>query len=430
MKTNAIVQRHKVSLRFISCSSLLSIVLVMCLCATIVGANEVFEIPPVFRTSDLLPPDALEGPDHEIYPYVYNDGINNIYELDTTHGPLKAESTALLNIRLNELDALQKLEKAKRTTSYAKALANAAAGPLRLTRDLIIRPVSTVSGVVTGVGSYFRNIGYSIYGSKSEQEGGFVKEAIMFSNAKRMVAGRVGVDPYSSYQPLQERLNSISWAAYAGGITTSVLFMGIPGTTGTAISGTNFGSQMNERILTTAPADLKKLNAKLLGLMDVHKSVARVFLDHPKYTPTRTTYVVGSLELMNGVADRSIFIERASLAQDESVAFYFEQQVELMAGYHGNVTPVAKFVEVGGLPFLQTQEGTIVGIFPCDHIAWTEDVAARAYGNTAEAVKTLYPDITGKELWFEGTVSNRARESLERMGWKVKEKTGQTLLIK
>jgi hypothetical protein len=402
----------------------------MCLCATIVGANEVFEIPPVFRTSDLLPPDALEGPDHEIYPYVYNDGINNIYELDTTHGPLKAESTALLNIRLNELDALQKLEKAKRTTSYAKALANAAAGPLRLTRDLIIRPVSTVSGVVTGVGSYFRNIGYSIYGSKSEQEGGFVKEAIMFSNAKRMVAGRVGVDPYSSYQPLQERLNSISWAAYAGGITTSVLFMGIPGTTGTAISGTNFGSQMNERILTTAPADLKKLNAKLLEGMGVHKSVSRVFLDHPKYSPTRTTYVVGALELMDSVADRSIFIERASLAQDESVAFYFEQQAELMAGYRENVASVARFVEVGGLPFLQTKEGTIVGVFPCDHIVWTEDVAARAYGNTAKAVKTLYPDATGKELWFEGTVSTMARENLEQMGWKVKEKTSQTLLVK
>jgi hypothetical protein len=57
-------------------------------------------------------------------------------------------------------------------------------------------------------------------------------------------------------------------------------------------------------------------------------------------------------------------------------------------------------------------------------------VAARAYGNTAEAVKTLYPDITGKELWFEGTVSTMARENLEQMGWKVKEKTSQTLMVK
>jgi hypothetical protein len=252
----------------------------------------------------------------------------------------------------------------------------------------------------------------------------------MFSNAKRMVAGRVGVDPYSSYQPLQERLNSISWAAYAGGITTSVLFMGIPGTTGTLISGTNFGSQMNERILTTAPADLKKLNATLLEGMGVHKSVAKVFLDHPKYSPTRTTFLVGALELMDGVSDRSVFIERASLAQDESVAFYFEQQAELMAGYRGNVAPVTKFVEVGGLPFLQTKEGVIVGIFPCDHIVWTENVAARAYGNTAKAVKSFYPDATGKELWFEGTVSTMARKNLEDMGWNVKEKTSQTLLVK
>jgi hypothetical protein len=394
------------------------------------NAEEVFEVPPIFRASELLPADVLEGPDHEIYELVYNDGINNIYQLSTTHGPLKVESTALLMVRLNELEALRKLEKAKRSTSYAKALANAAAGPLRLTRDLIIKPVSTVSGVASGVGSYFRNVGHAISGSKSEQEEGLLKEAIMFANAKRMVAGRVGVDPYSSYQPLQERLNSISWAAYAGGITTSVLFMGIPGTTGTVISGTNFGSQMNERILTTAPADLKKLNAKVLEEMDVHKSVARIFLDHPQYSPTRTTYTVGALELMDGVADRSIFIERASLAQDESVAFYFERQAEFMAGYHGNITPVARFVEVGGLPFLQTKEGVIVGIFPCDHIAWTEDIAARAYGKTAAAVKALYPDATGKELWFEGTVSSTARRNLEAMGWKVKEKTTQTLLVK
>ena len=72
----------------------------------------------------------------------------------------------------------------------------------------------------------------------------------------------------------------------------------------------------------------------------------------------------------------------------------------------------------------------MVGVFPCDHIAWTEEIAARAYGNSADAVKALYPDTTGKELWFEGTVSSIARQNLEQMGWKVKEKTGQRLMVK
>jgi hypothetical protein len=39
-------------------------------------------------------------------------------------------------------------------------------------------------------------------------------------------------------------------------------------------------------------------------------------------------------------------------------------------------------------------------------------------------------DVTGKELWFEGTVSAMARKNLEARGWTVKEKVGDILSLK
>ena len=37
--------------------------------------------------------------------------------------------------------------------------------------------------------------------------------------------------------------------------------------------------------------------------------------------------------------------------------------------------------------------------------------------------------VNGKELWFEGTVSEMARKNLETRGWTVKEKVGDILTI-
>ena len=53
-------------------------------------------------------------------------------------------------------------------------------------------------------------------------------------------------------------------------------------------------------------------------------------------------------------------------------------------------------------------------------MAWTAAFAQKAT-TAASALKEI-PDVTGKELWFTGTVDPVARKALESDGWKVQEK--------
>jgi hypothetical protein len=95
-----------------------------------------------------------------------------------------------------------------------------------------------------------------------------------------------------------------------------------------------------------------------------------------------------------------------------------------MVGYHTNVAPIAQIVESRQFPFIQTKEGKVIGIFPIDHLAWIRSMA-----DTVDILEGI-SDVTGKELWFEGTVSAMARKNLETRGWTVKEKVGEELSLK
>ena len=58
-------------------------------------------------------------------------------------------------------------------------------------------------------------------------------------------------------------------------------------------------------------------------------------------------------------------------------------------------------------------------------ISWTEQVAV-AVGAALDAIGKR-PEITGGELWFEGTLSPLARRSFEAQKWAVHEKVATRL---
>ena len=385
-----------------------------------------FEAPPVFHTSKLFPGIVLTGSNYRIEEWVHNDGYLNVYRLTTPYGTFDVKSTALLNIRLQELHAIQQMEEIERGKAFEEALKKAATSPVRFAGAMLTEPITTTTGVFKGVGSWVSNVGHSIFGSPSEQEAGTFSTLVGYADAKRATAFRFGVDPYSSFKPLQAEISDIAQASFAGGLVVTVAFVPIPGVGGLAVRGTKFGKQMNQRIRDNPPAELKRLNGRILRKMGVHDSMVRTFLDHPKYSPTRTTYLVASMERMNAVPGRSIMIERATLAQDETAAFYFEREAELMAAYHLNVAPARRVVQLGDFPAIQTAAGVLVVIFPFDHLAWTVDLASRADGSADRAAAQI-PDVTGKEVWVEGTVSLMARRNIEARGWTVRENVGQRL---
>lgn len=419
---------------------LVSLLVLLLSAATAWGKQaEKFEKPPVFQASQILPENLLKGSNYKILDEVHCDGFNYIYDLETDYGPLRVESTALLKVRLRELAAITKMLKIEETEEFQQAFSSTAQDSanktINLAKGLVENPTGTITGVASGVGSYLSGLGRSIKGGfESLKNGGGAssydestwKKVIGFAKTKREVAAKFKVDPYSDYQVLQDQLDRIAWAAFAGGKTFSMALGAVPGGAGLAISTTKFVADMNQAIVQKSPGELNEFNAKKLTAMGINQAVAKQFLEHRQYSPTRKTYIVGALDEMKGVDNRTAFLKAALVAANPTVAFYFQEQAIMYGMYHHKVKPLASFTLVGRYPFGQTKEGGIVGLFPIDYLVWTKEMAGKVEGSGAESIKDI--DHKGKTLLLGGTLSKLARKNLTDMGWNIEVNMAKKLL--
>jgi hypothetical protein len=382
-------------------------------------------VPIILKASEAIPKDWLKGSNYTIKETITNDGISSTYELDTTYGPVVVESTVLLLKRIHELLALHKMDQLQGTDIFKKAAQGAATGPLTTTKGLVKDPVGTVSAVGSGIGGFFSRVGASVTSDDPNQPDA-MKSALGQAANKREFAYQFNVDPYSPYPPLQKTLDSIAWTATGGSLTVKAAFSAIPGGAGAIVSMTGTADSLRSLVRDKTPAELQKINAKMLLDMGISGSLAKVFLNNYAYDPQEKTLLIGELANMKSVQDKAVFIVAACAAQQESMAVYMRVMAQLMTIYNEKTKSVERFVEADGLPFIQKKDGTVVGIFPVDRLFWTQKFAQKEK-EVSEALRKM-PRVKKKELWLAGTVDQRARKALEERGWKIEERFGETLL--
>jgi hypothetical protein len=371
---------------------------------------------PVFSAASLLPGGSLVGPNYRVADAVRNDGFVNNYIITVDGEPHIVAGDALAQVRLLELQALQQMDQMRRSQIYAEALKAAAASPLHLAKDLVTDPVTTVKDTVSGVGTLFRNVGNSLFRGKSEQEDGMAKAVLGVSSAKRSFAARFGIDPYTTFPPVRERLNEIAWASAAGDLTIGAAFSAVGGTAGNVLSASKTTNSIRNLIYGKTPAELDEINRGKLRSAGVSESVTDLFLDCPAYSPTMRTVLAEVLADMR-VPGADVFVQRAVLVQDENTAFLMQRWAELFLAYHEQVGRGHRFVRLGQLPAMQRQDGELVVILPIDHFAWTSDMANR-YAASMQSLPDV-ENVTGAEIWVDGSISPPTRSALEGKNWKV-----------
>jgi hypothetical protein len=85
MSTNLINRRSNLG-KAISVIARAAVVLVLALPLS-VAAQQRYELPAVLSASRILPAELLSGPNHRVQERVTNDGIVNIYKIDSKFGP-------------------------------------------------------------------------------------------------------------------------------------------------------------------------------------------------------------------------------------------------------------------------------------------------------------------------------------------------------
>ncbi len=378
----------------------------------------------VLQASDVLPAELIKGPNYSVRVTVISDGFVNTYDLDTNYGPLRVESTALLFKRIGELKALAQIEKLKNTDVYMNAFKQVAAGPIKTAQGLAQDPSGTVSNVASGVGRFFSNVGSAVT-SDNPNKGKLLNRASGQASYKRQYAAEFGVDPYTSYEPLQKALNDLAWTAAAGGLTVKAAFMAIPGGAGFAVGAMGTADTAKHLLSDKTPAELASINQSSLAGMGVSDDSIQAFMQNTQYDPYEQTLLVSALASLTGVRERGIYIDKAAAAFEESVAVFLRVRAQLTSLYNDKTHSVKSFVDADGVPVLLTNNGKIVAIFPLDYIAWTQNFERKMQAVSA-AIEQM-PGISGKELWVTGKVYPLAKKALEARGWKVEERAREKL---
>jgi hypothetical protein len=387
-------------------------------------AEEAYEIPRALKASEALPKDLLKGPFHSIDKTVQNDGYMNTYTVVSKFGTFTAISTASLRIRIEELKAVDAMKKMEQSDEFKKSLKEAGAKTVESVKTMVSDPKKTFTGAVTGIGKMFQMAGESLRSSPGAGEDSRLAGLTGYSNSKREYAYEFGVDVYSPNPVLQQELDSITEAGFAGSLSATALKAMIPGGAGLVLSVSGSTQLLNEMIAKTPPTELRRLNREKLESMGMDPVLVDLFIGKNIFTPRDQTLFVAALDDMKDTKNRSELLKFALRTESEDLAAFRTRVAIMYAVYSRTVAPIKNFVPFGAFACGMTDD-TLVFIVPLDHLVWTEDAYAVAKAIADKAASLA--DVKKKELWVAGSVTEKSRKGLSALGWTVKENADASL---
>ena len=377
-----------------------------------------FEQPQSFSTSNYLPAEILSGANFRVEPRFINDGFLNIYTINSLYGSIKVVSTAKLYKRIHEMNVIHEIEKMSKTKEFAEGVAEKGKDVVKGAVNVVIHPIDTVTGAITGVGKVFSRAGENVGGQARSDEENRFEDIVGYSKTKRDYANELKVDVYSHNPLLQEQLDDLTTSGYAGNMLAA---LAISTFTGPIVTATGTSNLLNKVVKDMAPADLRKMNREKLAKMKVLTATADAFIKNGSYTPREQTVLVNALYEMENTQGRDQFVKFARRADHYDVTYFRQLQAEMYADHNRNVTPIKQFINFGQFTAGVTGNNAIVVCLPFDYLLWTVDMAKAITGATNMIDGLNW--VTKKSMYLTGTLSPLARESLTNMGWNIIDKT-------
>lgn len=396
---------------------LLGIISVVSVSSPVNASEQSFQQPPLtLVAADVLPAQMLSGDGYTVDSKVINDGVQNTYTLRSQYGVSTVTGTDELHARIMEVNATRALEKLEDSDEFKDAAKASVSGMVEGGKALFKAPVETTKGAAKGVGRWLRNVGSSVNSDDPHQDNAF-QTTVGYDAVKRGYAVAMGVDPYTEFEPFQERLGEVARAATAGGMVTSaVINVGADGLAG-AVTSVSKTASMQKLLKDNPPSSLARINKESLLAMGVKDYQADALLKNYNYTPAEMTVICEALKRMGAIEGREIFVAFATSAPDRQVAHFMQYYAEMLADYITTVE-TGDIVDLSESAWLVSRSGTLIGAFPIDYLAWTTGVS--------ESIDFSPDQMTGlgikrKELLIRGQVSPQARAGLQGQGWKITE---------
>ena len=382
-----------------------------------------YEAEPVLNAKDLAVPELLKGPHFTVDPKVPVKGFLERFTIRSTYGTFQANGLRMLPIRVNEVEAIAKLDELSRTKEFAEAAGQAIARPVTSTVNMMIHPVETITGFPDGVGRLFDRIELGterVYQAATapDQSGGARAEeaskrvgmatitALGFEKERRDLAKSLGVDPYTTNPVLAEKLTNAAWVAFSGRMViqtaTSILVPYSMAMSAVTIT--------NSSIYDTPAADLVNAATAIFTETGATKQQVQALVQNPQYPLSVLTDLAIAIRRLQGVPGRDAVVIFAAAAKTQPETRFMAGAVGMLARYHEAVAPIAQVSAPG--PILgRTAGGALVVPLPVDYIAWTRRVAQFPQRPDVQA-----PEHVG---FVSGRLSPLAGKEFTKRGWKL-----------
>ncbi len=328
-----------------------------------------YEKPPTFTARAVLPPGLLNSPYYKVQNQVGVENYQYVFDVDTQWGTYRIVGTTLLKVRAREMQAATKLAEVGGAETLVDAAGATALKPLGTAKGLVTAPGKTIGDTFKGVGNFFGGLKAGMEATDPRKEG-IVASVTGGAAARRKLAFDLGVDPYTSFKPLDEQLTRLATASAVGNTGVNVGLSFVTGGASIAISATSTSQKLREALRDKTAAQLEQQGREFLTVMGVSKAAQDAFYANANLTPTDKAVIVVALKTLGNVAGRQIYIETAATASSIEMAFYYRRQSELIANYNKKVAPVTGFIRAGRAPMVADGEGH--GVDPAGRLSLLE----------------------------------------------------------
>lgn len=394
------------------------------------------EETPVLRATDLVPAEWLQGPHHRLQDRVPVNGGFGVFVLETDFGELVVESVELLEVRIAELPAIAVLAgessfetfldaSAESGRRAAEALAKVLGDPVGTVRGLpsgiarlVRRTLRTVRQVALDIGDAIRERGeQEAEGSEAGGEGPTAAAAVQgqrlllryigYNRARRDLAARLGVDPYTSNPLLNAQLDELAWAELGG----QAGFRAALGAAGALAEAVSVGQRLDRLVWELPPADIRHRNESLLLGAGFPGPELRRFLRNAAFSPGLQIAFSDRLAALGPIAGSADLLALAGRAQDELEARTLIRiaGMALLAAQRFSALERLRISEEGS--WTRHRDGSLSLLLPFDYVSHTAEL---------EALLVLPEPASGAvRALVAGQASPGAKRLLGRMGYRL-----------
>jgi hypothetical protein len=409
------------------------------------------ERTPVLSAERLLDPQWLDGPLHNLDRRVPVSGGLGVFTVETRFGQMQTEGRELLQIRLVELAAIEKLAEQSRFRTFVDATGEAASRTGQAVANVVTDPVGTAQGLPSGVARFFRQGYRSLRRTtldaadaarleRKDDEQGDASPApdndetaaaddasqspaertalrlIGYQSARRELARRLEVDPHTTNPLLSAQLDELAWSGLAGRAGFGVAL----GATGALAEVASVTGRLNRLVWELTPMQIRDHNERVLRDAGFSGLQARAFLRNGAFHPSLQLDFCAAIAELAQVDGRWALIELATEAQDEVEARFLVNFLHMLLQYQRDTGAVVTAIETGAeMLWARTSAGGVVLLAPVDYLSatpWLESLVADPQWQRQAARQP--------RIRVAGLVSPAATTLLQRNGWTIESGLG------